>query len=164
MWCIISVTQTLPLFLFWAVISSFFSVSSDSDTSVKFQSAALSGQARWVMWALLGKRHRPLQPPSSSQEAPVELRQEESWAGLYVLAKASYCVWILFISHMEEREKKGAFSTGINFIQTNICKRGLEKSFCRVQKETQAHKWNLIRDAGYRKLTVLWGLVSLNFC
>lgn len=54
---------------------------------------------------LLGKQHHHLEALSANQEAPVQLR---GGGKVHVPAKATYCVWVLFISQME----KGTFWTG----------------------------------------------------
>ena len=58
--------------------------------------------------SFIGKQHHHLEAPSASQEAPVQPRGEGGGAGVHVPAKAPYCVWVLFISHMEN----GTFWTG----------------------------------------------------
>lgn len=77
------------------------------DPRVEFQ-AGLSGglrELRWVMWAFLGNSIIIWRPCQQTR------KHLHSWGGegrCMSLQKATYCVWVLFISHME----KGTFWTG----------------------------------------------------
>lgn len=59
--------------------------------------------------ALRRKQRQHMAALSPNQEAPARLREA------CVPAKASHCVWVLFISHME----KGRFRTGSNLTHSN---------------------------------------------